>query len=312
MRKYIDLTGQQFGRWLVKEKTDKKSSNGCIIWLCECQCKNHTLKEISGSTLRLGRTKSCGCLEQEKKIIDLTGQRFGRLTVLKKDENRITNCGSYWICQCDCGKIKSCRSSSLRRGEIISCGCFRMEHTMQTKEELGLILNLTGQQFGLLTVLSKDPIRTKSGAVKWICKCTCGNIISVSGQNLTRKDENRTISCGCAHKSSGEIYIENLLNINNIKFKSQFIFPDIKKYRYDFAILDKNYNPIRLIEFDGEGHFLEVEHWKSSLKERQQRDKEKNQYALSHNIPLVRIPYWERDNITLEMIMGDQYLVKKE
>lgn len=39
-------------------------------------------------------------------------------------------------------------------------------------------------------------------------------------------------------------------------------------------------------------------------------DKIKNEYALSHNIPLVRIPYKERDHITLEMIMGDKYLVK--
>lgn len=36
-----------------------------------------------------------------------------------------------------------------------------------------------------------------------------------------------------------------------------------------------------------------------------ERDKVKNEYALSHGIPLVRIPYWERDNITLEMLFGD-------
>ena len=47
-----------------------------------------------------------------------------------------------------------------------------------------------------------------------------------------------------------------------------------------------------------------------TLEQRQERDRIKNEYALSHNIPLVRIPYWERDNITLEMIMGDQYLIK--
>ena len=246
------------------------------------------------------------------KCIDLTGQRFGRLVVLEKDTKRKTSCGSYWLCKCDCGKIKSCRSSSLRRGEIISCGCFRMEQVMKSKKELGLILDLTGQRFGLLTVMSKDPVRTKNGAVKWICKCDCGKTISVIANNLVRKDENRTISCGCSHKSSGEIYIYNLLTLNNINFKFQFSFPDNKKYKYDFAILDNTYKLIRLIEFDGEGHFSEVSHWKSFLKERQQRDKEKNEYALSHNIPLVRIPYWERDKITLDMIMGDKYLVKED
>ena len=41
------------------------------------------------------------------------------------------------------------------------------------------------------------------------------------------------------------------------------------------------------------------------------RDEEKNQYALSNNILLVRIPYTERDNITLETLLGNQYLVIK-
>lgn len=42
------------------------------------------------------------------------------------------------------------------------------------------------------------------------------------------------------------------------------------------------------------------------------RDKEKNQYAIEHNIPLVRIPYTERDNITLDMLLGDKYLIKSD
>ena len=41
----------------------------------------------------------------------------------------------------------------------------------------------------------------------------------------------------------------------------------------------------------------------------EQRDLFRNQWAAAHNIPLVRIPYWERDNITLEMLLGDKYLV---
>lgn len=80
------------------------------------------------------------------------------------------------------------------------------------------------------------------------------------------------------------------------------------KSRYDFAILKDN-NVVRLIEFDGEQHFMEIPAW-GKLEITQKRDKIKNDYALTHNIPLVRIPYWERDNITLDMIMGDQYLIK--
>ena len=132
------------------------------------------------------------------KLIDLTNQKFGRLTVLYKDNNRKSNCGSYWICQCDCGKIKSIKSSSLRRGEIQSCGCLRNERSKQAKEKLGLVDNLVGQKFGLLTVLEKDEETTKkySGAVYWKCLCDCGNICEQSSEYLKRTGLPR--DCGCS------------------------------------------------------------------------------------------------------------------
>lgn len=78
--------------------------------------------------------------------------------------------------------------------------------------------------------------------------------------------------------------------------------------RFDFYLPKEN----RLIEFDGEQHFSANGGWnnENNLELVQRRDKVKNEYALSHNISLVRIPYWERDNITLEMLMSDKYLIK--
>ena len=81
------------------------------------------------------------------------------------------------------------------------------------------------------------------------------------------------------------------------------------KSRFDFAIVE-NGKIKRLIEFDGEQHFKDIPSW-GGLELQQQRDKVKNEYALSHNIPLVRIPYWERDNITMEMILGSTYEVRE-
>lgn len=241
------------------------------------------------------------------KLIDLTGQKFGRLTVLEKDTNRITKSGSYWICQCECGKIKSIKSSSLRRGEIQSCGCLRTERSVAAKEAMGLVDNLVGQKFGFLTVVSKAEQRGSGGEVYWNCICDCGRSVCVRGHSLKRKDENRTVSCGCKHMSIGEANIQTLLKDNNIEFIQEFTFVDLPKSRYDFAIVLGG-EIIRLIEFDGEQHYKDVPQW-GGLELIQQRDQIKNEYALSHNIPLVRIPYWERDNITLEMLLGDQYLV---
>lgn len=82
--------------------------------------------------------------------------------------------------------------------------------------------------------------------------------------------------------------------------------------RYDF-ILYPNTDKIRLIEFDGEQHFKSGNGWntKERFNKTRASDNIKNEYALSHNIPLVRIPYTERDNITLDMLLGDKYLIKK-
>lgn len=64
-------------------------------------------------------------MKNKSKIHDLTGQRFGRLTVigLKETDTRKT----YWVCQCDCGNVKEARSDSLLAGSIRSCGCMKRE-----------------------------------------------------------------------------------------------------------------------------------------------------------------------------------------
>lgn len=64
-----------------------------------------------------------------KNVKDLTGQRFGRLTVIgiHQTETRKT----YWDCMCDCGNMKVVRSDSLQRGKIKSCGCLKKEQDVK-------------------------------------------------------------------------------------------------------------------------------------------------------------------------------------
>lgn len=114
--------------------------------------------------------------------------------------------------------------------------------------------------------------------------------------------------------SIGESNIAKILNNENIMYKSQYgVSIKEKWYRFDFAILDDNNNVIRLIEFGGIQHYNEDQkHWGKDSKEIQQRDKIKNEYAFSHHIPLVRIPYTERDTITLDLLLNDKYLLKEE
>ena len=63
-------------------------------------------------------------------FIDLTGQRFGRLTVIERAKDYVQPNGRHivmWLCKCDCGNTCEVRSANLQRGATVSCGCFGKE-----------------------------------------------------------------------------------------------------------------------------------------------------------------------------------------
>lgn len=304
--KLIDLTGQKIDKLLVLGKAPSKARH--TYWKCQCDCGN--ICEVSGEYLkRKNLPRDCGCSkvknikkkESEAKRNYLVGKRFGKLTVLAPTEKRINN-SVVWKCKCDCGNYKEVPTHLLTSNHTQSCGCLIRE--VQGK-------NITGQHFGKLTVLYPCDYKKKTTIV-WHCKCECGNECDIDGNNLR---QGLTQSCGCINSSIGETNIENILKENNIIYKKEQTFSDLGRLRFDFSII-KNNSIIRLIEFDGIQHYTQRRGmWndtQDTLEQRQERDKIKNEYALSHNIPLVRIPYWERDNITLEMIMDDKYLIKEQ
>ena len=61
-------------------------------------------------------------------VKDITGQRFGKLTVIGKYNGHKERRGAYWVCKCDCGNESVVLGISLRRGSTTSCGCARREH----------------------------------------------------------------------------------------------------------------------------------------------------------------------------------------
>lgn len=127
-----DLTNKKFGRLTVLYETPERK-NGSVVWHCKCECGNEC--DVSSTLLTSGKTKSCGCLKQEKdklpkgNVIDLTGQKFNHLTVIERNgSNKFGE--AQWLCKCDCGNpnLISVLSSNLRSGHTQSCGCERMSH----------------------------------------------------------------------------------------------------------------------------------------------------------------------------------------
>ena len=127
MPRLIDLTGKKVGRLTVREYL------GSGMWFCDCDCGN--TKIAKGVNLRRGDTKSCGCLSRgvliegeraefkcfnkKPQYKDLSGMRFGSLTVVETCGKRGTRL--LWRCVCDCGADVVLTARQLNDGSHIGC-----------------------------------------------------------------------------------------------------------------------------------------------------------------------------------------------
>ena len=141
-------------------------------------------------------------------------------------------------------------------------------------------------------------------------KClNCGNEWDVQPHHLLRGD-----NCPKCISSKGEKYIRDFLLLNNTVFNEQYKFNDCKNTRplpFDFYLSDYN----MCIEYDGQQHYKVVcfggiseEEAQQNLEIRKINDKIKTQYCKENNIKLLRIPYWEFNNI--ENILKKELKVK--
>ena len=282
------MIGQTFGKLTVLESAPPKEKNR-KAYLCQCECGN--TKIVSGYHLKRGSVKSCGCLVSK----DLTNQRVGRLTVIKRAY--IGNEGAqYWECLCDCGNITYVNSANLNRKHTQSCGCYRDDQRRQK-----VALDLTNKRFGKL-VAKRNTWQTEDGSSSflWECQCDCGNICYIPANEL---NAHRIYSCGCSVESKGEQLIKKILTENNIPFKTQVSFKTCK-YK-NLLLFDFYVNNQYIIEYDGKQHFEAVKFFggEQQLQLQKTRDSIKTQWCKDNNIPLIRIPYTYLSKITLKDLL---------
>lgn len=124
---------------------------------------------------------------------DLTGQVFGRLTVVRFAEIRGKR--TLWLCLCSCGKEAAVRADALKDGNTRSCGCLHQDVIPSYQTEQGPVSDLTGMEFGRLTVLREVE---KTGKHRlWECRCSCGEIKVISGRSIV---SGHCQSCGCLQR----------------------------------------------------------------------------------------------------------------
>lgn len=152
------------------------------------------------------------------KYIDITGKRFGKLTVLRSGSTA-TNGTKKWVCKCDCGKIIETRGDELRNGKTTSCGCERYDK-----------YDLSGQQINMITVIERTG-SDKNGKALYKCKCDCGTIKTMTYGDLK---SGRVISCGCHAIKINTTHGKKGTRLYNVwcSMKGRCLNPNITAYKY--------------------------------------------------------------------------------
>lgn len=125
----INMIGYHVNKLTVIDISQNRTKSGSIKWICQCECGN--ICEVDGARLRSKKAVSCGC-ESRKALIkghglsfkDLSNQKFGKLTVIKRIEDKIyanTHHVQY-LCLCDCGRYIKVTANNLRTNNTQSCG----------------------------------------------------------------------------------------------------------------------------------------------------------------------------------------------
>lgn len=132
------------------------------------------------------------------KVIDLTNQVFGKLTVIKRVENSKDR-KAQWLCKCSCGNERIVLGKNLRNNSITACKSCSYKNINY--------IDLMGQTFGRLTVIQQTDQRQGSSII-WQCKCECGNICYKSSKDLR---SGHCKSCGCLQRESRATPHKNLI-----------------------------------------------------------------------------------------------------
>jgi len=170
--KLIDLQGKKFGKLTAQERVPLKKRTK---WKCQCDCGSSV--EVYAQNLVTGNTTTCGCSGRGRKSkIDITGEKFGRLTVLSQytGEEKTGGGGTNWNCLCDCGSQVVKNGYALRAGDIKTCGCgsHPLKYDDPSKAAFNELLaqyKKNAKKTGRAFSLTEDEFRKLTGSICHYC-----------------------------------------------------------------------------------------------------------------------------------------------
>ena len=257
-----------------------------------------------------------------KKIITEKNEKYGfwkviEPNVINPDTTAKQYIGKTVFSKCICTKcnktIRYIRNNELKK-QTQCRSCATVERNIQNSSVK------IHNKYGLLEVIGDAGFKKRNDGSRRhfsLCQCKCGKIVEIMDNSL---QNGNTTSCGCIG-SRGETIIKQILDKNNIIYDKDSIFPELlaetgRRLRFDFIIYNKDGSINRFVEFDGNQHKTGMwgGAWSNieTFETIQERDNIKNNFCLKHNYILVRLPYSTLKNMTLNKIMGNEYIYKGE
>lgn len=250
-----------------------------------------------------------------RKCIDYSNKICGCWQVIERDmEPQSKSHETFWKSKClTCGNITSVRKSDLDKNprSCNKCKGNVIIETMRLKDDS---VWKNGDKYGLLTIIGKGTKTNHHTYVK--VQCDCGSEpFEVRLEHLKGQGRrNRTISCGCASESAGEIKIRQILENMNLDFQTQYrIKNDNNELMiFDFVIF-KDGKIIKCIEFNGQQHYKPIEFFggEEAFEAQKERDARKDEYCNTHGIILQWVPYFDFEFINPEYLNLKNFLVSE-
>lgn len=199
--------------------------------------------------------------------------------------------------QCECGEVFQRTFMTIMSGKILKCQkCINKEKARLN--EYSEIKEYIESNSNCILISTEYKGQRKPLTLQ----CECGELFKVSFTHFKHANQQRCKKCSQAISSLEAKATEILVNLNE-EFITQYKFSDCKDILclpFDFYLPNKNL----CIEIDGQHHYKPVSYNRMSdkeaeqiLKDRKRKDAIKTNYCKEHNIKLLRIPYWEFENM---------------
>lgn len=287
----------------IKEKSNGKCTlissvfKNCKSKLdIKCSCGNIFQSTISNFKMK----STLGCIEcyhntlrLNKSDIVKTAEKFGCKIL---DIDCYKNTDSKITFECKCGEKFITTFEIFKSGHKLCPKCVNEMVAKNQRTDFSEIKNkIKGTECQLIS--EADEYKNQYSHLRF--KCSCGRVFKRSFVNYMRLDKR----CAECSSSKGEREIARILDklsFMDITYKKEFSFYNLLSergypLRFDFALFFKD-SFLGLIEYDGEFHYQAIINEELYLKQ-QRSDKKKNEFCEKNNISLLRIPYYEYENI---------------